>query len=47
MNVAEIRNEFKEKIDDEIKIGFEGDTPEPDMEEELEDVYESGVGSRE
>lgn len=41
MNVADIRNEFKEKIDEEIRIGFEGVTPEPDMEEELEDVFKA------
>ena len=37
--VGEIRNAFKEKIDEEIKIGFGGATVEPDTDEELEDVY--------
>src|ERR1044071_1023077 len=35
----EIRGEFKEKIEDELKIGFSGRNVEPDPEEELEDVY--------
>ena len=48
MKVAEIKNEFKEKIESELTIGFEGVLPVPDSEEELEEVYaESGVGSQE
>ena len=48
MKVAEIRNEFKEKIESELKIGFGTEPVEADTEEELEEVYaESGVRSRE
>jgi 2-oxoisovalerate dehydrogenase E1 component len=39
MQVADSRNEFKEKIEDEIKIGFAAKPFEADLEEELEDVY--------
>jgi len=39
MKVAEIRNEFKEKIESELKIGFETKPIVPDTEEELEDVH--------
>src|SRR6266550_8040021 len=38
-SVNEIRNEFKTKIEEELKIGYGGKTVEPDAEEELEDVY--------
>jgi 2-oxoisovalerate dehydrogenase E1 component len=37
--VENIRNEFKEKIEEELRIGFEAKVPVPDTEEELEDVY--------
>ena len=48
MKVAEIRNEFKDKIESELKTGFDTKAVVADTEEELEDVYaESGVGSRE
>jgi 2-oxoisovalerate dehydrogenase E1 component len=48
MKVAEIRNEFKDKIESELKIGVETKPVVADVEEEMEDVYaESGVGSRE
>lgn len=39
MKVAEIRNEFKEKMESELKIGFETKPIVPDTEGELEDVY--------
>ena len=37
--VQQIRNEFKEKIEDELAIGFNTSIIVPDTEEELEDVY--------
>ncbi len=37
--VHQIRNEFKEKIEDELAIGFNTSVVVPDTEEELEDVY--------
>jgi 2-oxoisovalerate dehydrogenase E1 component len=37
--IESIRNEFKEKIEEELKIGFASKTIVPDTEEELEDVY--------
>lgn len=39
MKVAEIRNEFKDKIESELKIGFEMELVEPDVEEEMEDIF--------
>lgn len=45
MKVAEIRNEFKDKIESELKIGFDIKPVVPDTEEELEDVY-SEAGSQ-
>lgn len=43
MKVAEIRNEFKDKIESELAIGFNTNMVVADTEEELEDVYaESG-----
>jgi 2-oxoisovalerate dehydrogenase E1 component len=39
MKVAEIRNEFKDKIESELAIGFNASVVVPDTEEELEDVY--------
>lgn len=47
MKVAEIRNEFKDKIESELKIGFDTKPVIADTEEELEDVYASSVVSRE
>jgi 2-oxoisovalerate dehydrogenase E1 component len=48
MKVSEIRNEFKDKIENELAIGFNMNLVTPDTEEELEDVYaESGARSRE
>src|SRR5205085_5680646 len=44
--VAEIKNQFKEKIEDELKIGFAGKVVSPDVEEELEDVYAKEQGTR-
>jgi 2-oxoisovalerate dehydrogenase E1 component len=38
--VQQIRNEFKEKIEDELAIGFNTSVVVPDTEEELEDVYD-------
>src|ERR1044071_9252706 len=46
MTVAAIRNEFKEKIEEELKIGFAGKFVEPDVEEELEDVYAKAQDTR-
>ncbi|MBS1608395.1 MAG: dehydrogenase, partial [Bacteroidetes bacterium] len=37
--IAEIRNEFKEKIENELAIGFDSPTMLPDEEEELNDIY--------
>jgi 2-oxoisovalerate dehydrogenase E1 component len=48
-DIESIRNDFKEKIDEELKIGFAGKVVAPDVEEELEDVYASrdaGSGMR-
>jgi 2-oxoisovalerate dehydrogenase E1 component len=39
MKVAEIRNEFKDKIESEIKIGFDTRPVVADTEEEMDDVY--------
>jgi 2-oxoisovalerate dehydrogenase E1 component len=39
MKVAEIRNEFKDKIESELAIGFDTRPVVADTEEELEDVY--------
>ena len=39
MKVAEIRNEFKEKIESELKIGFDTRPVVADTEEESDDVY--------
>lgn len=39
MKVAEIRNEFKDRIESELKIGFDTKPVVADVEEELEDVY--------
>src|SRR6185369_10173900 len=48
MKVAEIRNEFRDKIETELKTGFDTKPIVADTETELEDVYaESGVGSQE
>ena len=37
--VQQVRNEFKEKIEDELAIGFNTSIFVPDVEEELEDIY--------
>src|SRR6187397_2178253 len=44
--VQQVRNEFKEKIEDELTIGFNTNVIVPDTEEELEDVYHSTVNSQ-
>jgi 2-oxoisovalerate dehydrogenase E1 component len=45
--IAEIRNEFKDKIESELAIGSDTKPVVADTEEELEDVYaKSGVSSR-
>ena len=41
MKAAEIRNEFKDKIESELKIGFDVKPVVADTEKELEDVYAS------
>lgn len=49
MKVADIRNEFKEKIETELAIGFDTSPVVADTEEELEDVFENKLevgGSR-
>jgi 2-oxoisovalerate dehydrogenase E1 component len=43
--VQEIKNEFKEKIEDELAIGFNTSVIVPDTEEEFEDVFQSTVHS--
>ena len=45
-DIESIRNDFKEKIDEELKIGFAGKVVAPDVEEELEDVYARAQGTR-
>ena len=37
--IADTRNEFKEKIEEELKIGSAAKPVEPDTDEEMEDVY--------
>jgi len=37
--IEQIKNEFKEKIESELAIGFNTDHINPDAEEELEDIY--------
>ncbi|HJS55096.1 MAG TPA: dehydrogenase E1 component subunit alpha/beta [Chitinophagaceae bacterium] len=44
--VQQIRNEFKEKIEDELAIGFNSSVVVPDTEEELEDIFQSTVLAR-
>src|SRR6188472_4495382 len=39
ISIDKIKNEFKEKIESELAIGFNTDHINPDAEEELEDVY--------
>jgi len=39
MMIANIKNEFRDKIESELAIGFKAKTIVPDMEEELDDVY--------
>jgi 2-oxoisovalerate dehydrogenase E1 component len=43
--IENIRNEFKEKIEEELRIGFEAKTRVPDTEEEVEDVYAKVQGT--
>jgi 2-oxoisovalerate dehydrogenase E1 component len=45
-SVSAIRNEFKEKIDDELKTGFSASPVVGDVEVELEDVYAKAQDSR-
>ena len=47
MQVADIKNEFKNKIESELAIGFQFDTVVADTEEEMEDVFQSSVVNRE
>ncbi len=47
MKVAEIRNEFKEKIESELKIGIDTKPVIADTEEEMEDVYAKAPASAE
>lgn len=46
MKVADIRNEFKEKIESELAVGFNTKPVVADTEEELEDVYSPPKPSR-
>ena len=46
MKVADIRNEFKDKIETELVIGFETTPVFADTEEELEDVFQPAVGNQ-
>jgi 2-oxoisovalerate dehydrogenase E1 component len=46
MKVAEIRNGFREKIEAELQSGFAAEPVDPDVEEELEDVYAKAQGTR-
>jgi len=45
-DVNEIKNEFKNKIEEELAIGFNTSVIVPDAEEELEDVFQSTINSR-
>ena len=44
--VDKIKNEFKNKIEEELALGFTTSIIVPDTEEELEEVYQLAVGSR-
>ncbi len=44
--IEKIKNEFKEKIESELAIGFITSVIVPDTEEELEDIYQSTVNNR-
>ena len=44
--IESIKNEFKEKIEEELKIGFAAKLIEPDTDEEVEDVYAKAPGAR-
>ena len=46
MKIAEIRNEFKDTIEEELAIGFNTSAIVPDAEEELEDVFRTTGNSR-
>lgn len=46
MKVADVRNEFKEKIESELAIGFDTRPVVADTEDELEDVYAKAQGTR-
>ena len=46
LQASEIRNEFKNKIEDELAIGFNTNLVVPDTEEELEDVYAPSMVNR-
>jgi 2-oxoisovalerate dehydrogenase E1 component len=46
MKIAEIRNEFKDKIESELKTGFDTKPVVADTEEELEDVFAKEQGTR-
>ena len=46
VTIADIRNEFKEKIESELAIGFQSDPVVADTEEEMEDVFRPTVNSR-
>lgn len=42
--IESIRNQYKEKIEGELKIGFAANEIEPDADEELEDIYANAQG---
>lgn len=45
-DLTEIKNEFKNKIEEELAIGFNTGAIVPDAEEELEDVFQPAAGNR-
>jgi len=44
--IESIRNEFKEKIEQELNTGFSAEQAEADLEEEVEDVYAKAMEAR-
>jgi 2-oxoisovalerate dehydrogenase E1 component len=47
MGITEIRDEFKDKIESELAIGFTTSVVVPDTEEELEDLFQPATGKPE
>lgn len=44
--IEAIKNQFKEKIESELKIGFAAKPVDPDVDEELENIYANGKDSK-